>query len=114
MAVLIALAIAVIVVAFIAAPFFLQEENGAKAEAKEKDPDAATARADLLAEKETVYAAIQELDFDFNSGKLSAEDHAMLRRRQEEHAATLLKRLDELEGTAQAAARPRPRRERRK
>jgi len=30
---------------------------------------------ELLAEKETVYAAIQELDFDLKSGKLSAEDH---------------------------------------
>ncbi len=114
MAVLIALGIAVIVVAFVAAPFFLLEGSGSGDGAREKDPEAAVALADLVAEKEMVYAAIQELDFDFKSGKLSAEDHALLRRRQEEHAAAVLKRLDELRGKAQEVAVGRPRRERRK
>jgi hypothetical protein len=96
MAVVISLFIAGVVVAFVAAPFFLMTPRPLKPAAK--DPDASDALADLQAEKETVYAAIQELEFDFKSGKLSAEDHQMLRRRQEEHAATVLKRIDELEG----------------
>ncbi len=114
MVVLIALGIAVVVVAFVAAPFFLLEKREPEAGALAKDPDAGVALADLLAEKETAYAAIQELDFDFKSGKLSAEDHAMLRRRQEEHAASILKRLDELQGKPQEVASARPPRERRK
>jgi hypothetical protein len=114
MVVLIALGIAVVVVAFVAAPFFLLEKSEPDAEAKPKDPDAGVALADLLAEKETVYAAIQELDFDFKSGKLSTEDHAMLRRRQEEHAASILKQLDEIQGKPQEVASARPGRERRK
>ncbi len=114
MVVLIALGIAVVVVAFIAAPFFLLEGSEPEVEGKAADPDTALALADLSAEKETVYAAIQELDFDFKSGKLSAEDHALLRRRQEEHAGAILKRLDELQGTLHEVAAERPRRERRK
>jgi hypothetical protein len=96
MAVLISLLIAVVAVAFVTAPFFLLTRRSSEPAAK--DPDASDALADLLSEKETVYASIQELDFDFKSGKLSAEDHQMLRTRQEEHAATVLKRIDELEG----------------
>jgi len=96
MAVLISLLIAVAAVAFVAAPFFLMTRRSSETAAK--NPDASDAMADILAEKETVYASIQELDFDFKSGKLSTEDHQMLRRRQEEHAASILKRIDELEG----------------
>ncbi|HSB67933.1 MAG TPA: hypothetical protein VLT62_01180 [Candidatus Methylomirabilis sp.] len=96
MAVVISLFIAVVAVAFVAAPFFFATRRSPEPAAK--DPDASDALADLLAEKETVYAAIQELDFDFKSGKLSAEDHDMLRRRHEEHAASVLKRIDVLQG----------------
>ena len=112
MAVLISLLIAMAAVAFVAAPFFLMTRHPSEPAAK--DPDASDAIADLLAEKETVYAAIQELDFDFKSGKLSAEDHEMLRRRQEEHAATILKRIDELEGKSRQGETRAGRREKRK
>jgi hypothetical protein len=91
MGVLISLGIAVAVVAFVAAPFFLL--TGRSSEVAPKDPDALT---ELLAEKETIYAAIQELDFDLKSGKLSAEDHQALRQRHEAQAAGVLRRIDEL------------------
>jgi hypothetical protein len=113
MAVLISLLIAVVAVAFVAAPFFLMTRRAS--EPAVKDPDASDALADLLAEKETVYASIQELDFDFKSGKLSAGDHLMLRGRQEEYAATILKRIDDLEGKSRQGERARTgRREKRK
>ena len=113
MAVLISLFIAVVAVAFVTAPFFLTTRHSPEASAK--NPDTSDALADLLSEKETIYAAIQELDFDFKSGKLSAEDHQMLRRRQEEHAATILKRIDELQGKSrQEEAGKAGRREKRK
>ena len=113
MAVVISLGIAVVVVAFVAAPFFLL--TGRASEIAPKNPDAPEALRDLLAEKETIYAAIQELDFDFKSGKLSAEDHQALRRRHEAQAAAVLKRIDEMQGKPDEAERPRnARRERRK
>ena len=105
MAVMISLGIAMVVVAFVAAPFFLLTSRSA--EVAPKNPDAPEALRDLLAEKETIYAAIQELDFDFKSGKLSTEDHQVLRRRHEAQAATVLKRIDELQGKSGEAERPR-------
>jgi hypothetical protein len=113
MAVVISLGIAVVVVAFVAAPFFLL--TGRASEFAPKDPDAPEALQDLLAEKETIYAAIQELDFDFKSGKLSAEDHQALRGRHEAQAAAVLKRIDDLQGKSGEAERPRSaRREKRR
>ena len=98
MAVVISLGIAVLVVAFVAAPFFLL--TGRSSEPVSKDPDAPDPLRELLEEKETIYAAIQELDFDFKSGKLSAEDHQTLRQRYEAQAAGVLRRIDELHQAA--------------
>jgi hypothetical protein len=100
MAVVISLGIAVVVVAFLAAPFFLLA--GRTSEVAGKNPDPPDGFRDLLAEKETIYAAIQELDFDLKSGKLSPEDHQALRQRHEAQAAAVLKQMDEL----QPASRP--------
>ncbi len=113
MAVVIALGIAVAVVAFVVAPFFLL--TGKPSEPTAKDPETSEALVELLAEKETIYASIQELDFDLKSGKLSPEDHGALRQRHEAQAAMVLKRIDELQGTTQAAEKSRgSRREKRK
>jgi len=98
MAVVISLGIAVLVVAFVAAPFFLL--SGRSTEPAPKDPEAPDALRDLVAEKETIYAGIEELDFDFKSGKLSTEDHQTLRRRHEAQAAAVLRRIDELKQAA--------------
>jgi hypothetical protein len=110
MAVIIALGVSVLVVAFVAAPFFLFP--GRRVPREDRLPDALQ---DLLAEKETVYASIQELDFDLKSGKISAKDHQALRERQEAHAAALLQRIDALQPSGETAPVPRkPRREKRK
>ncbi len=100
MAVVISLGIAVVVVAFLAAPFFLL--TGRSSEMGAENPDTPDGLRDLLEEKETIYAAIQELDFDLKSGKLSLEDHQALRQRHEAQAAAVLKQIDEL----QRASRP--------
>jgi hypothetical protein len=105
MAVVIALGIAVLVVAFVAAPLFLL--TGRSTEAERKGPEISDGLAELLAEKETIYAAIQELDFDLKSGKLSAEDHGALRQRHEAQAATVMKRIDEAQAAARPAEKPR-------
>ena len=48
----------------------------------------------LLLQKETLYTAIRDLDFDHQTGKVDAEDHAVLRRQMEEEAAVVLRDLD--------------------
>ena len=98
MAILIALGIALAAAAFVAAPLFFGAGRAARAAAG--DGQASLELEDLLAEKETVYAAIEELDFDFKSGKLSEEDHQVLRQRYEERAAFLLKAVDDLQAAA--------------
>lgn len=113
MAVVISLGIAVVVVAFVVAPFFLL--TGRPSEAQPKGPDAPEGLTELLAEKETIYAAIQELDFDLKSGKLSPEDHEALRQRHEAQAAAVLQRIDEMHGASRPAEKARSaRREKRK
>ena len=48
----------------------------------------------LTLQKETLYTAIRDLDFDHQTGKVDAEDHAELRRQMEAEAADILRRLD--------------------
>jgi len=106
MAVLIALGLAVLAVAFIAAPFFLLTQRAPATQQGGAETERTAALQDLEAEKETIYEAIQELHFDFKSGKLSAEDHEALRLRHEAQAAAVLQRIDALNGGA-AAQQPR-------
>jgi hypothetical protein len=109
MAILVALGIALAAVAFVAAPFFFGAAQGPRSEGG--DEPLSPELEDLVAQKETAYAAIQELEFDFRSGKLSDEDYRALRRRHEECAAALLERIDGLQA---ASARPHaPRKSRR-
>ncbi len=104
MAVVISLGIAVLVVGFVAAPFFLLTRRPLEPAAK--NPDTPEALRELLEEKETIYAAIQELDFDFKSGKLSVADHQALRQRHEAQAAAVLKRIDDLQEAARQTETP--------
>ena len=48
----------------------------------------------LEKEKELAYAAIKEAEFDFQMGKLSPEDHALLRARYEGRALAALAALE--------------------
>ena len=113
MAIVIALGIAMAVVAFVAAPFLFVA--GRVDRTGGDDGRVSVELQDLLMEKETVYAAIQELDFDFQSGKLSAEDHQALRQRQEAHAAVLLQQIDAAQGAAaNPETPPKARREKRR
>ena len=112
MAIVIALGIAMAVVAFVAAPFFFW--SGQEARAGSDGSQTSAELQDLLAEKETVYAAIQELDFDLQSGKLSAEDHLTLRQHQEERAAALLEQIDMMGAAGKPEAPRKARREKRR
>ena len=49
---------------------------------------------ELLDEKQTVYTAIKELEFDYQAGKLSLEDYEQARHSYELRAIALLKQID--------------------
>ena len=51
---------------------------------------------ELLAEKQMVYAAIKELEFDHQAGKLSLEDYEQTRHSYELRAIALLQTIDRL------------------
>ena len=51
---------------------------------------------ELLAEKQTLYAAIKELEFDHEAGKLALEDYQQTRRSYELRAMALLEQIDRL------------------
>ena len=53
----------------------------------------------LLQQKDAIYAAIKELDFDYHMGKLSQEDYQSLRVSYEQQAVELLKRLEDAKPT---------------
>ena len=52
---------------------------------------------ELLDEKQTVYAAIKELEFDHQAGRLSLEDYEQARHSYELRAIAILKQIDALD-----------------
>jgi hypothetical protein len=112
MVIIIALGIAIAAAAFVAAPLIF---GAGRANRTAGEGGPSLELEELLAEKETVYAAIQELDFDLKSGKLSEEDHHGLRKRYEERAAILLQAIDDLRPASITSDAPKkPRREKRR
>jgi hypothetical protein len=58
---------------------------------------------DLLAQRDSAYAAIKELEFEYHLGNLSQRDYEDLRARYRQRAADILRRLDAAEREAAAA-----------
>jgi len=54
----------------------------------------------LMAERDRVITSLQELDFDFNLGKIPAEDYPIQRSALLQKGAQILRRLDEIAPTA--------------
>ena len=59
-------------------------------------------RRSLLEDRERVYTAIQELEFDYQMGKVEEADYKETRSRYEHRAITLLKALDKTNGRPEA------------
>ncbi len=74
------------VLAYIAAPLF--------AATRARVAPAARANESLLIERDAAYAALRDLDFDFQLGKLSERDYHALRERAKANAAQILQQLD--------------------
>jgi hypothetical protein len=94
---LIGLTMAVIVAAYIAAPFTARSRVIAVPEE--------TLREKLQAERDTVLFALRDLDFDFQTGKLGEADYRATRERYAARGVEILKELDALgdEGKSPAA-----------
>lgn len=54
----------------------------------------------LALHKETLYTAIHDLDFDYQTGKVDQRDYAELRQHLEDEALQVLRRLDEVDPLA--------------
>jgi hypothetical protein len=79
-------AIAVIVAAYVAQPLLVKARVNATAEDSPRER--------LLAERDTVYAAIRDLDFDFQTGKLLEVDYRAVRDKYAARGVEILKELD--------------------
>ena len=92
---------AVVVGAYIAQPLF----GRARVVSALESP-----RDQLLAERNALYVAIRDLDFDFQTGKLIEADYAAVREKYMARGIEILKQLDALEaGRRQPGAGPKPR-----
>jgi rubrerythrin len=91
---LIVLAVAVIVGAFIARPFITSRKETYTPLVKDPVEHRYSA---LLAEKERLAQALQELDFDHTLGKIPQEDYPVMRAELLKHAVEVLRALEKLE-----------------
>ncbi len=62
---------------------------------------------ELESRKAQIYAAIKDIDFDFQMGKLSKEDYEQLRSQYKSQAVGLLKQVDQMPGNRKGGADPR-------
>lgn len=89
------LALVLVVAAYLARPLLVER-------LVQPSPEEAR-RAELLVERETVLAALHELDLDRAMGKLTEEDYQALRAEWLARGAAVLRALDELEAASTAA-----------
>jgi hypothetical protein len=90
-AVLVGLGILVVAVAYMARPLFRQSSNGGQNNAA-----SAATRSQLTSRRDAVYALIRELDADYQTGKVNAEDYQIQRGRYVAEGVSILKQLDAL------------------
>lgn len=62
------------------------------------DPELAAELEGLLVRKDGLYAAIKDLDFDYQTGKLSVDDYETLKEAYARDAIEVLKEIDERDG----------------
>lgn len=76
------------ILAFVAYPLFNTP--------REKIAGTTNALDTLIAQRDSTYDAIRDLDFDFQLGKLSQDDYTMLRDKYKARAALVLQQIDAL------------------
>ena len=90
------LAVGLAVSLFVSQPFLQRRARKITAEAHEISA--------LMAERDRVINALQELDFDFNLKKIPAEDYPVQRAELLQKGADILKKLDDLTPASQPAS----------
>jgi len=97
-AILLLLALLLGVGLFLAAPLMGRLPSSSSQETREASS--------LMAERDRVINALQELDFDYKLGKIPEEDYPGQRKTLLRRGADILHRLDELESTSRAGSAP--------
>jgi FtsZ-interacting cell division protein ZipA len=95
-AILLIVAVIVLVGVFLSAPFMTRVRRGRVRESREVSA--------LKAERDRVVNSLQELDFDFNLGKIPAEEYPKQRAALLQKGAGVLRQLDELAPVASSAS----------
>lgn len=96
-AIFLVLAVLILVGLFVSRPF-IESRRAYAISAEEHEVS------HLLAERDSLITALQELDFDHVLGKIPAEDYPNMRAALLTHAADVLRRIDELQPQKTAAA----------
>lgn len=92
--ILLGLALLIVVAVFVLRP--LVEKSGARATHARSNAKENGTREVLLRQRDAIYAAIRELDFDFRLGKISEEDYRPQREQLALQGVAILKQLDAL------------------
>jgi hypothetical protein len=100
MELLLAVAIVVLVAAFVTVP--LRARSGVAGSGGAPDEELEAELAELEARKQAKYREIRDAEADLAAGKLSEEDHRRLDRGLRREAVDILKRIDRLRGPEQA------------
>jgi NADH pyrophosphatase NudC (nudix superfamily) len=93
-ALLLLLALVIVVGLYLAQPFMGRRSRAVTVDEHE--------RSTLLAERERIITALQELDFDFKLGKVPSEDYPLQRQELLQKGAEVLRRIDEMEASLPA------------
>ena len=101
-ALLMVLAVTFLVGLYISQPFFVRQNGPVKPAVKGKieNEELEKKRSALLAERDSILTALQELEFDHTLGKVPEEDYPLQRAAYLSEGAAVLKQLDELEPTS--------------
>ncbi len=92
------------VIAFIASPLRRGAVPLPLASTREEQSQSSNALETLIAQRDSMYAAIRDLDFDFQLGKLSPGDYQTLRERYKARAASVLQQIDAIDGKGDVSA----------
>jgi zinc ribbon protein len=87
---------------FIVLPFFKKRFEEIPPETDSQNPIEEKIKS-LNSEKESLYSALKELDFDYSMGKLSKEDYGELERKYKAQAVFVLREIDNIRGKSDIA-----------
>ena len=99
MEIIILLVIVILTAVFITLPFFKKNADAENAIGQRPNPIENPSLVELKkleSERELLYAALNEIEFDYGLGKLSREDYDELKQDYKIKAASVLRRIDEL------------------